>query len=47
MIPSILQKIKEIIIALFKGSLGIIAEIGYACAIMSAAFFICILLTSF
>ncbi|MFH1577487.1 MAG: hypothetical protein ABIC18_00235 [Candidatus Omnitrophota bacterium] len=47
MIKLVLEKIKEIAIAIAKGFLGIVTELGYALAIMAAAFFICVLLTSF
>jgi hypothetical protein len=42
-----LEKIKKVTIAIFKGILGIATEIGYALAIMAAAFFISFVLTSF
>ena len=42
-----IKKTKQIIFVIIKGILGIATEIGYALAIMSVAFFICILLTSF
>jgi hypothetical protein len=41
------KKIKQIIIAITQGIIGIATEIGYALAIMLVAFFICVLATSF
>ncbi len=41
------EKIKRIIIAIIRGILGIATEMGYALAIMLAAFFICVLVASF
>jgi hypothetical protein len=49
MIPAIKQifkKIKQIIITIAKGITGIAAEIGYALAIMLAAFLISVLVVA-
>ncbi|MGD9014949.1 MAG: hypothetical protein PVI33_02850 [Candidatus Omnitrophota bacterium] len=41
------KQVKQVIVGIFQGIIGIATEIGYALAIMLVAFFICILVTSF